>query len=155
MLLAVLAEAADLTGRVVRVADGDTITILVEAEEGPTQVRVRLWGIDAPEKAQPFGERSREALAAKVAGQVVRVEERGKDRWRRVLGVVWVDGRNVNLAQVVEGYAWHFTRYSKDAQTTAAEVEARKFKQGLWRDLGTKAPPVPPWEWRREKKGNS
>jgi len=132
---------ADFTAKVVGVADGDSITVLRDRE----QVKVRLVDIDAPEKGQAFGNRSKQALEALVKGQEVRVVERGKDRYDRTLGRVYRGDLDVNVEQVRQGMAWEFRQYNKDATLYPIEAEAREQKRGLWRD----PEPVPPWEWRR------
>jgi micrococcal nuclease len=124
--------AETITGKVVSVADGDTLTLLV----GKTQVKVRLEGIDAPERSQSFGTK---------AGQV---EGLGKDRYKRTLGIVRLDDRNINLDLVREGWAWWYRQYApKNKELAAAEAEARKEKRGLWADPG----PIPPWDWRKQQ----
>ena len=132
---------ADFTGKVVNVADGDSITVLRDRE----QVKVRLVEIDAPEAAQPFGNRSKQALEALVKGQEVRVVERGKDRYQRTLGRIYRGDLDVNAEQVRQGMAWVFRQYAKDATLYPIEAEAKEQKRGLWRD----PEPVPPWEWRK------
>jgi endonuclease YncB( thermonuclease family) len=155
--LAVPAEV--LTGRVVRVVDGDTVYVL---DAATTQHKVRLARINAPERGQPFGWRSRERMAELVAGKHVEVDWYKEDRWGRLIGTVWVaspDCReepcpktlDAGLALVTSGLAWHFKRYAheqseEDRERYAfAEEEARAKKAGLWRDPD----PIPPWEWRR------
>jgi endonuclease YncB( thermonuclease family) len=120
--------AADPRGKVVGIADGDTLTILADGQ----QTKVRLWGIDAPERKQPFGNASKKRLAELCHGKEVSVETRGQDRHGRTLGIVTV-GENVNLRMVQDGYAWHYVRYAPDAKDyAAAEKEAREAKRGLW-----------------------
>ena len=131
---------ADFSGRVVSVADGDTVTVLVDH----TQIKVRLIEIDAPEKKQAFGNRSKQALAAMVFGKDVEVEEHGKDRYRRTLGRVAVNGLDANTEMVRQGYAWVYRKYSKNPALLQLEQEARDAKLGLWVD----SDPVPPWGWR-------
>ena len=142
-----LSASADFTGKVVAVADGDSITVLRDRQ----QVKVRLVDIDAPEKAQPFGTRSRQALGALVHRHEVLVVERGKDRYQRILGRVYRGDLDVNAEQVCQGMAWVFRQYTKDASLYAVEAEAREQKRGLWRDPD----PVPPWEWRKERRSGS
>jgi endonuclease YncB( thermonuclease family) len=132
---------ADFTGRVVGVADGDSITVLRDRE----QVKVRLVGIDAPERAQPFGNQSRQALEALVKGREVRVVERGHDRFHRTLGKVYRGELDVNAEQVRQGMAWVLRQYARNATLDSIEAEAREQKRGLWRE----SKPVPPWEWRK------
>lgn len=111
------AWAATLEGRVVGVADGDTITVLDSAK---TQHRVRLAGIDAPEKKQAFGTRSRENLARWVHRRDVIVEWHKRDRYGRLVGVVFVDGHDVNLEQVRAGFAWWYRQYAKEQRITSS-----------------------------------
>lgn len=138
-----------IEGRVVGVSDGDTITIL---DAGNRQHRIRLKGIDAPERGQAFGTASRRALAVPVSGRLVRVRIDSTDRFGRLLGVVFLGGRDVNLEMVRSGMAWHDKRFQRDQSLqerrtyAAAEDEARASRRGLWRD----AQPVPPWEFRRQ-----
>jgi endonuclease YncB( thermonuclease family) len=140
--------ADTLTGKVVKVADGDSITVL---DNTNTQHRIRLAGIDAPEKGQPFGNGSRKHLASLVAGKTVIVKWHKRDRYRRIVWKVLLDGVDVCLEQIRVGYAWHYKKYQheqspKDQQLYAqAEDEARADRLGLWQDKN----PMPPWEWRR------
>lgn len=136
--------AADFSGQVVRILDGDTVEVL----RGRTPVRVRLAEIDAPEKAQPFGQRSRQALAALVANKLVVVRDGGSDRYGRVIGHVRVNGQDVGAAQVSAGMAWVYRRYSHDFRLQLAETQARLERRGLWRDPS----PTAPWAWRAEKR---
>ncbi len=142
-LLVAAAAAAELVGRVVAVHDGDTITVLVAGRD----IRVRLAGIDAPERGQPFRNASRHALEAQVAGREVRVVERGRDGYGRVFGRVYVGPIDVNAEQVRSGYAWVFRRFGQDPVLLALETEAKAAQRGLWRD----PKPVPPWLWRDRK----
>jgi endonuclease YncB( thermonuclease family) len=131
---------ADFAGRVVAVHDGDTVTVL----SAGVARRVRLLGIDAPERGQPYASVSRRALATRVAGREVTVVERGKDSFGRALGRVLVAGTDANTAQVQDGHAWVFRRYETDPALIALEAEAKAAGRGLWRDSA----PVPPWVWR-------
>ncbi|EME7695694.1 thermonuclease family protein [Salmonella enterica] len=136
---------ATLTGRVVRIIDGDTVVVLTQPER---TVRVRLAGIDAPEKGQPFGQHARQFLASRVAGRVVEVAGDSRDHHDRVLGTLWADGRDINAELVCGGLAWVY-RVRDVAQNPAyqqCENAAREEKKGLWQ-----APsPVPPWLWRKQ-----
>ncbi len=150
LLYALTAGAEELTGKVVRVADGDTITVL---GPGNKQHKVRLGGIDAPEKGQPFGNASRESLASMVAGRNVAVRWHKRDRYGRLVGQVIVDSHDVGLVQLERGMAWHYKAYEReqrpeDARGYAqAEFGAKSARRGLWAD----DKPVPPWEWRKAK----
>ena len=130
--------------KVVKVTDGDTITVLLDK----TEHTIRLEGIDAPEKKQAFGTKARQALADKIFGETVRVEWNKRDRYKRIIGRVYLDKQDISLEMVKEGLAWHYTKYSKEAALADAEKEARKAGRGLWADKEH----VPPWEWRRERK---
>jgi endonuclease YncB( thermonuclease family) len=145
-----MAGAETITGRVVGVSDGDTLTVLDASHQ---QFKIRLAGIDAPEKAQPFGNRAKESLSEMVFNKQVVVESRKEDRYRRKVGKVQHDGRDVNLELVKRGMAWHYTAYAKEqapADRVAyanAEAEARAQRRGLWREIT----PSAPWEFRRIK----
>lgn len=138
------AEPTTFTGTVTRTIDGDTVEVLV----GTDPVRVRLEGIDAPERGQPFGTQAKGRLSELVHGKTVTVRSIGKDRYGRTLGTIYVGEVNANLEMVRDGMAWHYKRYSDDAELSAVETAARSAKAGLWRD----AEPLAPWDWRRGKR---
>ena len=142
-LMLALSAHADFTGKVVAVADGDTITVLKDLQ----QVKVRLTEIDAPEKKQAFGNRSKESLSDLCFGKTATLIEKSKDRYGRTLARVTCDGTDANVEQVRRGLAWAYTKYLTDPQIKAIEEEARASRLGLWRD----EKPVPPWEWRHRK----
>ena len=129
-----------LEGKVISVTDGDTIKILTPERQ---QVKLRLYGIDAPEKKQPYGTAAKRYLADLIAGKTVQIEEHGKDRYKRVLGIVYFDGKDVNEILVLNGYAWAFTKYSKIYESQ--ERQARSKWLGLWRDKN----PIKPEIWRK------
>jgi len=130
---------------VVAIADGDTLTARCEAKDSPQTIVVRLSQIDAPEKRQPRGDRSRQHLAALCFGKLAAVREEARDRYSRTVAQVVCDGTDANAEQVRAGMAWVFDRYATDRSLYALQTEARDTKRGLWAD----AAPVPPWEWRR------
>ena len=142
--LAALAYQAKVVG----VTDGDTCTVLTAEKQ---QVKIRLAGIDCPEKSQAFGTRAKHALSDKVFGQSVEVKEQTKDRYGRTVADLYLGTRWVNLEIVTEGWAWHYKQYSKDKQLADAEQTARTAKLGLWADKE----PVPPWDFRRGAKAES
>ena len=150
LALAFTANAETITGRVVGVADGDTITVL---DADKVQHKIRLAGIDAPEKKQAFGQRSKQSLSDLAFGKDVAVETTKRDKYRREIGKVLVNGQDVNLVQVERGMAWFYRQYQREQSPNdrrlyeAAEDAAKANKRGLWRD----ADPVPPWEFRRNK----
>ena len=142
--------AAVMHGRIVGVSDGDTVKVLDAAQRLHT---VRLMGIDAPEKAQPYGQRSKQSLSEMVNQQHVSVEWSKEDKYGRVVGKIRLhDGLDVCLEQIKRGMAWHYKQYAKE-QTFEDQVmyensenEARNQKLGLWLDDS----PTPPWLWRRQ-----
>lgn len=142
------AEAETLQGKVIGISDGDTATVL---DSGNTQWKIRLMGIDAPEKKQPFGNKSKESLSSLIYGKQVSVEYYKQDRYGRTVGKILVDGQDANLEQIKAGLAWHYKKYETEQSSTdrdiysQAEDEARGSKSGLWTD----ANPVPPWDWRK------
>lgn len=141
-LVAILVIASPLfalSGKVVSIHDGDTITIL----QNKQQIKVRLFGIDAPELKQPYGKKSKQFLANLIAGKVVEVEENGKDRYKRTIGLIYLNDKDINAQMVANGYAWAYRKFSK--RYTAQESKAKKQGLGLWRDKE----PIPPWKWRR------
>ncbi len=111
VFLSIAASADTLTSKVVKVTDGDSITVL---ESTNTQHRIRLQGMDAPERKQAFGNASRKHLATLVAGKEVTVKWTKRDRYRSIVGFVLVDGHDVNLAQVKAGMAWFYRYYQKE-----------------------------------------
>jgi endonuclease YncB( thermonuclease family) len=132
------AIAADpIMGKVVSVTDGDTVRVLDAAN---VQHKVRLDGIDAPERGQPFGTVARDRLASLVMGKAVTVHSDGRDKYGRTLGRIEIEGQDVNRRMVDDGMAWHYSRFNNDARLAAAERAARAAKRGLWAD----AKPVPP-----------
>ncbi len=148
------ASSRTVEGEVTRVIDGDTVTLTTR--EG-TKLRVRLYGIDAPEvrhekiAGQPFGNEARSALKALVLGRGVTVEIVDIDAHRRMVGIVHRSGMDINLEMVRSGYAWAYRRYLSAPYASRyldAEREARGKRLGLWKD----ANPDPPWEFKRRNR---
>lgn len=141
-------QAALMDGRIVAVADGDTVTLL---DDGNQQHRIRLGGIDAPERSQPFGQAARQALAGQVFGQRVQADCIRRDRYQRWVCKLLREGRDINLQLLHDGLAWHYKQYQRDqpeadrSRYAQAEDAARAARTGLWRHPH----PQPPWEWRR------
>jgi micrococcal nuclease len=133
----------ELVGEVIGITDGDTIRVLVDGEKN---LRVRLHGIDAPEKGQPYAAKAKEFVGDECFKKRVTLKLHGKDRYGRLLAeVVLPDGHTLNHRIVTAGFAWWFRRYAaNDEQLRELEEAARKAKRGLWADPD----PVPPWEWR-------
>lgn len=130
-------------GRVIAVADGDSLEI--RTEDRP-RVGVRLFGIDAPEGRQAFGSQARDALRRGIQGRAIEIRVVETDQYGRLVGDLYRDGRWINAAQVAQGWAWHYTRYSDHPALARAEREARAARRGLWRDPR----PIPPWNWRQQ-----
>jgi endonuclease YncB( thermonuclease family) len=140
--------AYGLTGKVISIADGDTLTVLTANKQ---QIKVRLSGIDTPEKAQAYGTKAKQALSTKVYGKVVEVKDHGKDRYGRTIGDIYLGKRWINLEMVQEGWAWHYKAYSKDERIAQAEQKARTARKGLWAE----ANPTPPWDFRSAQRSGS
>lgn len=145
------ANSEMLFGKVVRVIDGDTVVVL---DEKNTQYKIRFQGIDAPERNQAFGKKSKNFLSDLIAAQTVKVEHTKKDRYGRIIGKIIFGNTDVNLEQVKSGLAWHYKKYAREqskkdrSRYAHAEAIAREKKFGLW-----SAPhAIPPWEWRKRKR---
>ena len=152
MLMALASPLAALSaerhGTVVGISDGDTLTLL---DANKTQYRIRLDGIDAPERTQPYGQRARQSLAALAHGRVASADCPKVDRYGRAVCRVIIDGVDVGLEQIRRGYAWHYVKYAHEQRATdrerysRAESDARSASIGLW----SFSDPIPPWDYRR------
>lgn len=138
------------TGRVVGVTDGDSLTVLDERNQ---QHKVRLAEIDAPERGQPWGDRSRQALSALVFGKTVSVQQTDTDRYGRVVARVFAEGQDVNRTMVEQGAAWAYREYLTDETLIATEARARRERNGLWSMSDTQT--VAPWSWRRGERAGT
>ena len=149
---------ADFTAKVQRVVDGDTVHVIDKAGK---KFKVRLTGIDAPEKNQPYGLAATYKLTEILINKLVLLKSKpnnGKpytiDRYKRVLAKIILDGKDINLSQVLTGYAWHFKRYQKQQSPSdrelysEAEIDAKKNELGLWEEKN----PIAPWKWRKINK---
>ncbi|MGL4903593.1 MAG: thermonuclease family protein, partial [Cetobacterium sp.] len=133
------------SGKVIKVADGDTITVLKDGEK----VRVRFYGIDAPEKKQEYGIKSLDVLKKMIDGKIVEIDVKDKDQYGRVVGEVYYKGKNINLYMLETGNAWWYKQYSKgNLEFAVAEEKAKLEGLGLWKEKN----PTPPWEFRRKNK---
>ncbi len=157
-----LVLAVTLEGNVVKVADGDTITIM---DDSGKKHRIRLGGIDAPEKDQPYGKESTQSLLELTSDKTVVVEYEKLDRYKRIIGKILVDPPgevfcmaldcvkkiDAGLEQIRKGLAWHYKKYQGEQSENdrgiygEAEVDAREKLLGLWKG----GEPIAPWEWRR------
>ena len=130
--------------KVVKIVDGDTITAL-DAQN--TTIKIRMYGIDAPESKQAFGQKAKQALTTAIATKIVTVIDHGTDIYGRMLGTIWLDGYDTNASMVDSGYAWVY-RFEDNAIVPGYikyESAAQKEAKGLWADTN----PVPPWQWRQ------
>lgn len=133
-------------GKVTAIKDGDTFEVLYDGQPE----RIRLAGVDCPEKSQPFGNNAKQYASALCFGKMVTVSSDGKrDRYGRIVGeIITVDGINVNHMLIKEGLAWHYKQYSDDEQLAGLEHTARLQRKGLWLDRE----PIAPWEWRKQRR---
>ncbi len=130
--------------KVVKIVDGDTITAL-DAQN--TSIKIRMYGIDAPESKQAFGQKAKQALTTAIATKIITVIDHGTDIYGRMLGTIWLDGYDINASMVDSGYAWVY-RFEDSAIVPGYikyESAAQKETKGLWADTN----PVPPWQWRQ------
>lgn len=135
-----------LSGSVVAIADGDTFTLLTSNKE---QVKVRLHGIDCPERRQDFGQVARQKLSELVFNKNVRIEKKDVDRYGRTIAIVYDEqNRCINEELLKAGLAWHYTAYDQNPEWAALERGAREKRLGLW----SHNDPVAPWEWRKKGK---
>lgn len=141
--------AGTLEGKVIRNADGDTITVLMDDLR---QIKIRLYGVDTPEKAQPYGHRAKQFTAAKIGNKKVIVQEYGKDRYGRLVGIVKInENTSINEELIRNGLAWVYEKYCNIPICTKwkkIEEQSRKNKIGLWQDKNA----LPPWNWRKGKR---
>jgi len=133
-----------IVGRVVKVTDGDTVTLLTKENQ---QIKIRLEGIDAPEKGQDFGNKATLYVRRLCEGKTVTVIKTGTDRYKRVLGILYVENLNVNEYLVCQGLAWHYKQFNKSHRLDSIEKLARKEKLNIW----SLPNPIPPWEYRKRK----
>jgi len=139
--IALSAQAETFTAKVIVVMDGDTVMVLRDGQK----TKIRLANIDAPEKAQPFGKQSRDSLLEMVNKKQVQINSQAVDQYGRLVGLISVDGLNVNEEQVRRGMAWEYSHYHRDETYRALQSEARQAQRGLWGQYNPQAP----WEWRK------
>lgn len=150
LVLCNMAAAKVIHGRVVGVSDGDSVSVL-DAQK--TQYKIRLAGIDAPERAQAYGQKAKESLSDLVFGKLVDVEWSKQDRYGRIVGMITLAGVDINLEQIKRGMAWHYKQYQNEQSPedrvayAQSESQARDKKLGLWRDPA----PIEPAVFRQKK----
>lgn len=138
----VATNSADQKGVVVKIIDGDTFDLLTLEKK---TIRIRMYGIDCPERKQDFYKVSKDALADYIFKKEIRLIFKGKDRNKRTIALVFYKRENINVVMIRNGFAWHYKRYSADLSYAIAEEQACMDKKGLWQMKN----PVPPWEFRR------
>lgn len=138
--------STDFKARVIKIADGDTITVL---REGKMQIKIRFADIDCPERGQPWGRNATEALKEAIGSNEVGVEVLGKDRYGRTIARVYVDSISMNRYLVESGNCWVYPKYAKDPILFGLEDNAKAARKGLWQIPDSER--VPPWEWRKRK----
>ncbi|HEY8354504.1 MAG TPA: thermonuclease family protein [Methylophilaceae bacterium] len=149
LLLPLVTLADELVGKVVHVSDGDSMIVQVNE----TKLRVRMHGIDAPERTQPYNRKARQSLVELVADRTVTVQYDKEDKYGRIVGKVLVNGTDAGLVQLQRGMAWFYRFYQDElapedrAAYAQAEAAARRERRGLWAG----SDPVPPWEFRRKR----
>lgn len=148
LLLSSCLNALELKGKVIAVSDGDTIKLLTQDK---VTHKIRLLDIDAPEKKQAFGNKSKDNLAKYIAGENVTVKYKEMDRYSRILGTIYLNNMDVNLQQIKDGYAWVYKQYSSNQIYYKEEDEARRLKKGLWIENN----PLAPWEYRKKRKSSN
>ncbi len=135
-----------ITGYVVSIADGDTFTLLTSQKK---QLRIRLYGIDCPEKAQAYGTVAKQELSRLIFNTTVHAHKTGIDKYKRTLAIVYDEQHNcINEEMLKMGLAWHYSYYDNNVKWQQLEDKAREQKLGLWADANA----IPPWQWRREKR---
>jgi endonuclease YncB( thermonuclease family) len=141
--------ASELQGKVIKVTDGDTVNVLTSDNQTH---KIRLSGIDAPEKKQAFGNKSKQALDDDIGGKMVTVEYYKLDKYQRIVGKIMFNGKDINLHQIQRGLAWHYKKYEKEQEVedrsiyANAEYIAQRDKLGLWAESN----PMPPWDYRKK-----
>lgn len=145
LCLVTTAQKAILWGKVVRVADGDTITLLDSLNQ---QHSIRLHGIDCPERTQDYFQVAKDFTGQFCANKLVRADVYSYDQYKRAIARVYVDSTELNYALLKTGLAWHFTQFDKTTYYAEAEAEAKMYKRQLW----SLPNPIAPWEFRKWKK---
>ena len=140
-----LLSFSQIKGKVIKITDGDTFVLLTDSKE---QIKIRLHGIDAPEKKQDYGTDSKNYLSNLVFKKDIIIEYKNRDRYGRRIGIAFMEDVNVNEKMLSEGMAWHFKKYDTNSQWSVLESKAKEEKKGLW----SQPNPVAPWEWRVRKK---
>lgn len=139
-----LSNRIEQSGKAIKIVDGDTFDLLTEEKK---TLRIRMNGIDCPERKQDFYQAAKNALSNYIFYKEVTLVTNGHDRNKRVIATIFCNGENINLAMIRSGYAWHYKKYSADTSFAEAEKQARLNKKGLW----SMNNPVAPWEFRKTR----
>lgn len=142
LFLSLNLNSQTLTGKLVRVSDGDTVVLL---DSTNTQHKIRLDGIDCPEKGQDYGAKATEFVREITKNRTIKVGVKGKDRYSRILGILYADDINVNEELLRNGLAWHYKSYNKSKEYAEMEVKAKKSKLNIWSMPNA----IAPWDWRK------
>ena len=145
-IIPVLCAAQRFTVKVVGISDGDTFTAI---NNDNLQLKIRIYGIDAPEKRQAFGNKSKEFLSSLIFGKSITINVQSQDSWGRYIAYVYTpEGKDVSLLMLQAGMAWHFDKYDNTTSYSTAETAAKRDKKGLWIDTN----PVAPWDFRAQNR---
>jgi micrococcal nuclease len=136
-------DHSEPTGKVIKIVDGDTFDMLTKEKN---TLRIRMNGIDCPERKQDFYQSAKNALAGYIFNNEVKLAITGRDRNKRIIATVYCNGENINLSMIQNGYAWHYKKYSTDTVYAKAEQQARLARKGLWR----MDHPIAPWDFRKK-----
>jgi micrococcal nuclease len=138
-------KPTDQYGKVIKITDGDTFTLLLENK---TTLKIRMNGIDAPEKKQEDYRTSKQFLSNLIFRKRVKIIGSTTDKYKRTLADVYINADWINLKMVAEGFAWHYKKYSTNNELSIAESNARKNKNGIWKNPNA----IAPWEFRKLQK---
>lgn len=136
-----------IQGRIIKVTDGDTVTLLANNNK---KIKIRLYGIDCPEKGQAYFAQAKDFLSKKIYNKNVQVEIKNKDQYQRSVGIIWINNKNVNIDLLQQGLAWHYKQYDKSISYAQAEKIAQAAKKNIW----SLQKPIAPWEFRKNKRKN-
>ncbi|MGZ8251709.1 MAG: thermonuclease family protein [Methylophilaceae bacterium] len=151
LILSTLTHAESLQGKIIGITDGDTVKLL---DQNHVEHKIRLAGIDAPEKKQAFGQESKQALSDCAYDKMATIDGNKKDRYGRIVGKVMVNSTDCNLRQIKLGLAWHYKKYENEQEVedrsvyAQEEYQAQKAMRGLWAIKD----PVAPWDFRKKRK---
>jgi len=141
------------TVKIITINDGDTVTLeFLTGDRKGNKEKIRFYGIDAPELSQPYGQASKRHLNKLLNSRDIQFKYVSKDQYQRLVGILFVDGKDINIQMVDAGYAWIFNRFSKNKKLNDALRDAERKRRGLWNDKNT---PIPPWIYRQLKSKNN